>query len=466
MAYALEAIDCSVALTSGSISDVKAKGISVVIRYLGTGSKSITKDECDLILNSGLGLCLCYEAYGGTQGEVLNGDLGRDHGADARARLDAIDCPARVPVYFAVDYDAQSSDMTNIYQYLLGANTLLDGGTAVGNVALIYGGKRVVDYIGAHYGGRHWQTYAWSNGLVSPYASLLQYSNDHNIGSLNVDYDTILLESECVVWRRDGDTNIIGYYGDKADDIVGPDAPGGGDDGDGDITNVGVTTAMVGSYISRDSGRLLTFHMADGTQVLYQLTTNRIWIPSNTGAINGGNNGGHADNQDDGDPIIPPPADPTNPADLPTATQVQNAFAAYMKAHNNTYSVGGHTYTVGNNGCPTLTAWFIGEYTTLDYGFGNGEDVAGNLGDTSSTPTPIAVFSVAGGANGGRGTWGSSGGQYGHTGLVLAASDGTATVLSTWAKLASNTHRSQIAHYSYPDPDVKFFNIPQGALKW
>jgi hypothetical protein len=93
---------------------------------------------------------------------------------------------------------------------------------------------------------------------------------------------------------------------------------------------------------------------------------------------------------------------------------VAAAFNDWMINHNNRYG----SYTLGVNGCTTLTAWFVGEYTTVPYKHGNGAWVARNLniGTTwwLSMKAP-AIYSVAPYSR----AFGALGKVYGHTGVVL-----------------------------------------------
>ena len=54
--------------------------------------------------------------------------------------------------------------------------------------------------------------------------------------------------------------------------------------------------------------------------------------------------------------------------------------------------------------------------------------------------------------------WGSSGSQYGHTGIVLSVDEvnHTATVIQTGSNFAGKTPDSWIATYSYPMNGVTF----------
>jgi len=104
---------------------------------------------------------------------------------DAAAQAKSCGMPAGRPIYFAVDFDASSSQQSAINAYLDGAASVL-GKNRTG----IYGGynpvKRALD--GGHCAWA-WQTYAWSGGKWDSRAQLQQYSNDHTIGGVGLDYD-------------------------------------------------------------------------------------------------------------------------------------------------------------------------------------------------------------------------------------------------------------------------------------
>lgn len=105
------------------------------------------------------------------------------------------------------------------------------------------------------------------------------------------------------------------------------------------------------------------------------------------------------------------------------ATEMQKKFADETHGHYGAYST-------SSNGCTTVTAWFIGEHTTLTYGHGNGNQVvkqliAANPGkNLKSEPYPTkapAIFSsVAGHMH-------ASGGA-GHTGVVTSVDPTTGTI--------------------------------------
>ncbi|MGV9002147.1 MAG: hypothetical protein ACOH18_04330 [Candidatus Saccharimonadaceae bacterium] len=143
------------------------------------------------------------------------------------------------------------------------------------------------------------------------------------------------------------------------------------------------------------------------------------------------------------------------------ATAVQAAFTAYMNSHSNVYG----TYTLGYSGCTTLSSWYVGEYTKLTYGKGNGEAVVGRLVNANSdkglvvSDKPIApsVFSVAGGVS----AWGASGRPEGHVGIVVSVDElnKTATVVHTGSSKANEKDKAWVSTFKYPTAGVTFTYI-------
>lgn len=151
------------------------------------------------------------------------------------------------------------------------------------------------------------------------------------------------------------------------------------------------------------------------------------------------------------------------------ANALQAAFTSYMMSHADRYPP--LDYYLGYNGCTTLSSWYIGEYTTLVYGRGNGRDVVRNLVNAnpgrgltiSDKPVAPAIFSVNGGL---RGVWGASGVAPGHVGVVVAVNEQTqtATVVHTGSSKAGKPERAWVSEYKYPMPGVTFVNVG-GHLK-
>ena len=139
---------------------------------------------------------------------------GRDAGeADARAaarQADSMGMPDDRPIYFAVDFDATSRQQAAINAYLDGAASVI-GRKRVGMYASYGPIKHAFNAGKITYG---WQTYAWSGGVWDPRAQLQQYSNDHDINGVNVDYDRAM-KSDYGQWRVD-----VSPEGDDMPDYV------------------------------------------------------------------------------------------------------------------------------------------------------------------------------------------------------------------------------------------------------
>jgi len=140
---------------------------------------------------------------------------------------------------------------------------------------------------------------------------------------------------------------------------------------------------------------------------------------------------------------------------------LQTTFVNYMNSNNEVYG----SYVLGVNGCTTLSSWYIGENTTLQYGGGNGGWVVRNLVASNKDrglvstdkPTAPSIFSVAPGVR----EWGSSGSEYGHVGIVVSVDEAsqTATVLHTGKTQAGSSNKSYIQTFKYPMSGVTFTYI-------
>lgn len=109
--------------------------------------------------------------------------------------------------------------------------------------------------------------------------------------------------------------------------------------------------------------------------------------------------------------------------------------------------------------CVDIVKWYIDTYTTLASTSGNGEDLVANLAnkydlEIENTPKAPGIFSVAGGYQ----TWGCSGSEFGHTGVVVSVdtTNKTATVIHTGNSLTGKTPNSWVSTYSYPATGVTF----------
>jgi len=145
--------------------------------------KNLTPAEAKALAAAGLWIVTVWET---TATRTLGGHAaGVDDARAAAVQAKACGQPADRPIYFAVDWDATAGQQAAINAYLDGAASVL-GKKRVG----IYGGYGPVSR--AMQGGHAawgWQTYGWSGGRWYPGAQLQQYSNDHVIGGVGLDYD-------------------------------------------------------------------------------------------------------------------------------------------------------------------------------------------------------------------------------------------------------------------------------------
>jgi hypothetical protein len=170
-----------------NFSELKKAGKKFVCRYVSDGNnKDITKDEAQELRHAGLEIVIVYES---TANRALAGFNAGAHDADvARKQANSVGCPPTLPIYFAVDFDANEQQQAAINAYLRGAVSVL-GRTRVG----VYGGywvvKRALDAKVCKFG---WQTYAWSGDghggtLWDTRAHIQQYEN--NVKGFGIQYD-------------------------------------------------------------------------------------------------------------------------------------------------------------------------------------------------------------------------------------------------------------------------------------
>lgn len=144
-------------------------------RALGPGlpnPKDVTADELQAILDAGMALGLVFES---TADRALAGSgAGHDDGQVAAARAAQVGYPHECVMYWAVDFPAPASALPTIQAYGEGFAAGW-GGPEHGP----YGSAAVIDYCAPHF-PRAWQTAAWSGGVLSPNADILQRATPHH----------------------------------------------------------------------------------------------------------------------------------------------------------------------------------------------------------------------------------------------------------------------------------------------
>lgn len=160
----------------------RSAGSSFAVRYLTRyAPKALTETEVRNYKASGLGLAVVFED--GAQNALGGLDRGKADAEFASNQARALGMPAERPIYFAVDFDTGASpERTDAY---------FDGVAAVlgKQCSGAYGGFEVVRHQfdrGFHWG---WQTLAWSGSALDVRAQLYQFSINHHVGGVGVDYN-------------------------------------------------------------------------------------------------------------------------------------------------------------------------------------------------------------------------------------------------------------------------------------
>jgi hypothetical protein len=157
-----------------SPSGLHAEGYTFACRYLSPppNAKNLSKTEADELWAAKVDIVANFEegatnalsghAQGVTDAKVANGEANADGIPEGR------------PIYFSIDFDAQSGDFAAIDAYFDGVASVIGIGRtgAYGGYAII---KHLFDVGKIRWG---WQTYAWSAGAWDSRAQLRQVLND------------------------------------------------------------------------------------------------------------------------------------------------------------------------------------------------------------------------------------------------------------------------------------------------
>jgi hypothetical protein len=170
-----------------TVAQMKAAGVKFVCRYISGSSlasnpKNISKTEFNNLVHGGIDVVLVWET---TADRILGGHVaGVQDALAADAATGALGAIG-LPVYFAADFDATEGQQAAINAYLDGVASVI-GHDRTGLYAGFYPIARAFNAGKIRYG---WQTYAWSGGQLDGRAQLYQYSNGHQMGPTQVDYD-------------------------------------------------------------------------------------------------------------------------------------------------------------------------------------------------------------------------------------------------------------------------------------
>lgn len=197
-------IDCAAPLTEEKAAKFKKLGYDFVGRYLCPAGqwKRLERGEAEMISRAGLGLLCVWEttadrAKGGMSAGAVDGARAYNHALELGMPGDGI-------IYFAVDYDAQESEMDTIAAYLKAARTQT-GEYEIG----VYGSYRVIEAMCQRDICRgYWQCVAWSGGRISDKHSVYQSGWNREIAGHTVDLNTCPDMDAAGIWRYEEDEEM------------------------------------------------------------------------------------------------------------------------------------------------------------------------------------------------------------------------------------------------------------------
>ncbi len=146
-----------------SPAQLTAMGFSGVMRYIShDGSKDITDQEVANLRAAGFDIGIVYESTATRSTEGFG--AGYDDAVFANAMLDLLGYPPTCLATYAVDFDAQPSQVQPYFDGVAAAQ--LRPSAPYGSFAVVDGVRYPAPFA--------WQTAAWSGGRISPRAGLLQ----------------------------------------------------------------------------------------------------------------------------------------------------------------------------------------------------------------------------------------------------------------------------------------------------
>lgn len=178
-------IDTAVPLTAEQCTSIRKGGYLWVGRYLVPPAgyrKALTAAEAKRITEAGLRILTVWET---TANRARSGMQGGEYDGERSLQCARnIGMPEGGCIYFAVDYDAPSSDYAQIEEYLRAAKRWISP-YRIG----VYGGYKVIDYMASHnVCDCYWQCMAWSYGKKHPARHVYQAKCE--VKFLGIDTDT------------------------------------------------------------------------------------------------------------------------------------------------------------------------------------------------------------------------------------------------------------------------------------
>jgi hypothetical protein len=182
----LEGVDYS--YSRPTAAQIKVGGKKFVVRYItdpGAGNKGLSGEELTELRLKGLEVVLVWEL--GVDAAVLGKARGIADATRAEANRVKLGL-GKLPIYFAVDFDANEAELAQTDGYFEGVASVI-GWRRTG----VYGGFRTIAHLqGVGKVKWFWQTYAWSTNahggaIIASGLHLYQYDNGVKLGSGQVD---------------------------------------------------------------------------------------------------------------------------------------------------------------------------------------------------------------------------------------------------------------------------------------
>ncbi|NQF17044.1 DUF1906 domain-containing protein [Brevibacillus sp. HB1.3] len=173
--------------TKSNLEAIKRAGYSYIGRYYGESNwKKLTREEAKLISKAGLYIVAVYQNGGRDKGEFTYAS-GKQACESAIEQAESVGQPYNTPIYFAVDFEADSkSELEAVKDYFGGVKSAMERYERMNGDAFkvgCYGSYYVVKHIDDEVPGvsHFWQCKAWSKGKDYKYRDLYQYDIDKDL---------------------------------------------------------------------------------------------------------------------------------------------------------------------------------------------------------------------------------------------------------------------------------------------
>lgn len=200
----IRGIDTAGRLTRETAEGLKALGYGFAGRYLVPEgySKALTRAEAEDICKAGLSLLTVWE----TSADRVKGGAaaGAVDGARALACARALDMPSDGIIYFAVDYNAASTEMGIIEAYLRAARAQTEQ-YEIG----VYGSFAVIEEMARRDVCKgYWQCVAWSGGKKSSALKVYQAEWGKTAAGISVDINECDDMAAAGIWTYEEDRDM------------------------------------------------------------------------------------------------------------------------------------------------------------------------------------------------------------------------------------------------------------------